>query len=175
MKRARQSELEVGGPDLLTQNQIAGLAFEAIGKKEKITHIPIWIKNLTLFFVRLFSSQKTYGPIEFFMTVMTRDMIAPVYGRRHLIDFFKRANISRFTCIKMLLGIENGEHIDLFKSPDDPNASVDDQVLCVTCTDYRLEPADPDDETFNDLDGEVIEKGVVQGHVLPGAMKIFCF
>jgi uncharacterized protein YbjT (DUF2867 family) len=86
----RETELEVGGPDLLTQNQIAGLAFKAIGKKGKITHIPLWIKTLTLFFVRLFSNQKTYGPIEFFMTVMTRDMIAPTYGRQHLADFFKK-------------------------------------------------------------------------------------
>jgi uncharacterized protein YbjT (DUF2867 family) len=84
-----EKELEVGGPDLLTQNQIADLAFQAIGKKEKITHIPIWLKNLTVSFIRLFSGQKTYGPIEFFLTVMTRDMIAPTYGSHHLADYFK--------------------------------------------------------------------------------------
>ena len=86
---SREKELDVGGPDLLSQNQIAELAFEAIGKKKKITHIPIWIKNLMLFLVRVFSGQKNYGPIEFFMTVMTRDMIAPTYGKQRLVDFFE--------------------------------------------------------------------------------------
>jgi hypothetical protein len=28
------------------------------------------------------------GPIEFFMTVLAVDMVAPTYGKHHLKDFF---------------------------------------------------------------------------------------
>ena len=82
-------ELEVGGPDLLTQNEIAQIAFQAADKSPKIAHIPIWTRNLMLKLIRFFTGQKVYGPIEFFMTVMTRDMVAPQVGHHHLEDYFK--------------------------------------------------------------------------------------
>ena len=82
-------ELEVGGPDLMTQNELAQIAFEAASKKPKISHIPIWVRNLTLRLVRFFTGEKTHGPIEFFMTVMTRDMVAPRVGQHHLADYYK--------------------------------------------------------------------------------------
>ena len=84
-----EKEFEVGGPDMLTQNEIAATAFRAVGKKVKISHIPLWIKGLTLKFVHWFTGQKTYGPIEFFMTVMTRDMVAPTVGKHHLGEFYE--------------------------------------------------------------------------------------
>jgi uncharacterized protein YbjT (DUF2867 family) len=81
--------LDIGGPDLLTQNQIAQSAFSAVGKKVKILFIPLWIKNISLKLVRWFSGQKTYGPIEFFLTVMTMDMLAPQFGNHNLSDYYK--------------------------------------------------------------------------------------
>jgi uncharacterized protein YbjT (DUF2867 family) len=83
-----ESELDIGGPDVLSQNQMARAAFEAVDKKEKIVYIPLWIKNSILKLVRWFSGQKTYGPVEFFMTVMAMDMVAPVFGKYHLEEFF---------------------------------------------------------------------------------------
>jgi hypothetical protein len=38
--------------------------------------------------LRLFTSVKIYGPLEFFMTVLATDLVAPKYGNRHLKDFF---------------------------------------------------------------------------------------
>ncbi len=84
-----ETELEVGGPELLTQNQMAQAAFTAAGKKERIVHIPLWIRDLSLQLIRWFTGQKTYGPIEFFMTVMTRDMIAPQFGKHRLSDYYE--------------------------------------------------------------------------------------
>lgn len=84
-----ETEIDVGGPELFTQNEIARIAFQSLGRKEKIVHIPIWIRDISLKLVRLFTGQKTYGPIEFFMTVMTHDMIAPQVGHQYLSDFFK--------------------------------------------------------------------------------------
>jgi hypothetical protein len=82
-------ELEVGGPDYLSQNEIAQAAFSALNKNEKIIHIPIWIRDISLKLIHWFSGQKTYGPIEFFMTVMTMDMIAPSYGSYRLQEFYE--------------------------------------------------------------------------------------
>jgi uncharacterized protein YbjT (DUF2867 family) len=89
-----EKEIDVGGPEIFTQNEIAGMAFRVLGKKEKITHISIWIRDISLKLMRLFTGQKTYGPFEFFMTVMTHDMIAPQVGREYLKNYFI-ANIKK--------------------------------------------------------------------------------
>ena len=81
--------IEAGGPEILTQEEIALKAFDALEKKPKITYIPHWIRKLILTTVRTFSNSKIYGPVEFFMTVLSMDMIAPVYGKHKIGDFFK--------------------------------------------------------------------------------------
>ncbi len=83
-----RKELDVGGPDLMTQNEIAEVAFQATGKKPKIVHVPVWIRDVVLGLMRTFSGQKVYGPFEFFMTVMTMDMSAPTFGKHHLSDYY---------------------------------------------------------------------------------------
>ena len=81
-------EIEVGGPETLTHNEIAAAAFEALGISPNITHIPNWVRLAILKLIRLFSGSKVYGPIEFFMTVMAMDMVAPEYGRHTLKKYF---------------------------------------------------------------------------------------
>lgn len=81
-------EINIGGPDMLSQNDIAELALKAYSKPIKIIHLPDWIRKFTLWTVRTFTSSKTYGPIEFFMTTMVMDMQAPQYGKLKLEDFF---------------------------------------------------------------------------------------
>ncbi|MBP1613910.1 MAG: NAD-dependent dehydratase [Bacteroidetes bacterium] len=83
-----KKEINVGGPDLLSQNAIAELAFKAYSKPAKIIHLPDWIRKSVLWIARTFTSSKTYGPIEFFMTTMVMDMQAPQYGTHKLEDFF---------------------------------------------------------------------------------------
>jgi len=80
--------VDIGGPEILTYNQILSIAFDAAGKKPKISKVPIWMRNVILKLARLFTSVKTYGPLEFFMTVLAIDMVAPIYGSRHLQEFF---------------------------------------------------------------------------------------
>ena len=60
---------------------------------------------------------------------------------------------------KILIGLEDGSHVNY------------PQVEFIECTAFRLEPAS---ESINDLDGEVIESGPVQGRVLPAALKLYC-
>jgi uncharacterized protein YbjT (DUF2867 family) len=83
-----EKEIDVGGPDIFTHNEILAIAFEALGKPAKTSRIPIWLRNVILSTLRLLTSVKTYGPLEFFMTVLATDMVAPTYGKYHLNDFF---------------------------------------------------------------------------------------
>lgn len=82
-------EIIVGGPDIFTQNEIAELALEAYGKIPNITHLPDWIRKVIVYFMRTFTSSKTYGPVEFFMTMMAQDNIASREGIYRLENFFK--------------------------------------------------------------------------------------
>jgi len=81
--------IKVGGPDTLSYNQIAEMAFEVAGRKPKITRIPDWVRTSILKLVRTFTNSKFYGPIEFFLTVTAIDMIAPEYGTHRLRDHFE--------------------------------------------------------------------------------------
>lgn len=60
----------------------------------------------------------------------------------------------------ILLALDNGGHVDM------------EGVEFIKCTAYRLEPITTG--SFNDLDGEVIEAGPIQGTVLPEAIQAFC-
>jgi len=82
-------EETVGGIDILSQNELAELALKAWGKPIKISHLPDWTRRFIIWLLRTFTSSKTYGPIEFFLTAMADDNIATQYGSKRLEDFFK--------------------------------------------------------------------------------------
>lgn len=86
------SEIKVGGPQTLTQIEIATLAFDIVGTKIKITRIPDFVRKISIKILRLFTSIKIYGPLEFFMTVLAMDMIAPEYGKLTLKEYFEKLN-----------------------------------------------------------------------------------
>jgi len=81
-------EIAVGGPETLTHEELAKIAFNSLKKTPKITYIPDWLRIITLRSLRSFTKQTFHGPIEFFLTVMAMDMIAPHYGSRTLKEFF---------------------------------------------------------------------------------------
>jgi len=84
----KEKKIEVGGPETLSHSEIASIAFDAAGKKEKITHIPEWLINISLFLLRTFTPQRIYGPKEFFLTVLSRNMVAPEIGEHTLSEFY---------------------------------------------------------------------------------------
>lgn len=86
---SNEKEIEVGGPETWSHRQIAEMAFKTLQKPVKITYIPIWFKNLILILLRTFTAVSIYGPVEFLMTVLTIDMVAPAYGIYKLEDYFK--------------------------------------------------------------------------------------
>ncbi|WP_204345811.1 SDR family oxidoreductase [Psychroserpens algicola] len=85
----KPKEVTIGGPDVLSLNTISQLVLTALNKPVKIVHLPNWLRKLTLWSLRTFTSVKTYGPIEFFLTLMAKDNIAPTYGNHHLNDYFR--------------------------------------------------------------------------------------
>ena len=85
-------EILVGGPETLTHQEIALSAFVVLGSKPKITYIPELIRTSFLKLLKIFTGSKTYGPIEFFMTVMAIDMVAPEYGELTLKEYFSKLN-----------------------------------------------------------------------------------
>ncbi len=85
---SEEKVIEVGGPEVFTHNEIAEKAFNVLNKKPKIKYMPEWMRKAILGFTRTFTSSKTYGPMEFFFTVLAMDMIAPKYGKHTLEDYF---------------------------------------------------------------------------------------
>ena len=83
-----QQELCIGGPDVLTHNQIAELALRACGRPVVIHHLPDVVRHSIIFLLHTFTSSKTYGPFEFFLTAMAMDMRAPSFGQERLEKFF---------------------------------------------------------------------------------------
>ena len=100
-------EFNIGGPEIFTQNEIASQAFDVPEKLPKITYIPLMVRNLTVKFARIFTSGNTYGPIEFFMTVLAMDMVAPIYGQRTIKQYFKEiSEVAEFNRVGRLLWIK---------------------------------------------------------------------
>ncbi|RKE95358.1 SDR family oxidoreductase [Ichthyenterobacterium magnum] len=89
--KSASNEIIVGGPDILTLNEIGEMALDAHQKPVKIIHLPDWIRRFIIWALRTFTSSKTYGPIEFFLTLMAKDNIAPRFGTHRLHNFFKDA------------------------------------------------------------------------------------
>lgn len=81
-------EIEAGGPEILTQTDIARLAFEATGKTPNITYLPDWIRKLLLKTAKLILDSKKFGPVEFFLSVMSLEMVAPQYGKHTIKAYF---------------------------------------------------------------------------------------
>ena len=89
---AGDAAISAGGPQVFTYKQIAETAFLATGKKVKITYIPNWVRKTILFLLRTFTNSRFYGPVEFFMTVLSMDLVAPKYGTFTLKAYFEELN-----------------------------------------------------------------------------------
>ena len=81
------TSISVGGPDVLTRQEIALLAFEAIGRRPRVMHVPEWV---------LLGAGRVLSPVhprlseflEFGVRVFTNECVAPCLGRHRLRDYF---------------------------------------------------------------------------------------
>jgi uncharacterized protein YbjT (DUF2867 family) len=87
-------EVELGGPDVLTHEEIAQQAFRALGTTARITRVPAGLLTSGLVLMRRLTPLRVHGIIEFPLTVLTHDVISPNTGRRHLADHYRQAATS---------------------------------------------------------------------------------
>ena len=85
-------EVLVGGPETFTHKEIALTAFDVLECEPRISYVPEWLRTSILKLLRVFTGSKIYGPIEFFVTVMAIDMVAPEYGKLTLKAYFTALN-----------------------------------------------------------------------------------
>jgi hypothetical protein len=81
------SEIEVGGPQTLTWNEVAALAFGVLGSRTRVTHIPEWVIKAVVPLVRLFNWHQG-ELLAFFTTVATTEVVAPPQGTRTLEQYY---------------------------------------------------------------------------------------
>ena len=90
VEAAEQSErqVEAGGPDILTQQEVGELAFDVVGKPVKMTRIPLWLaRSLARLLGRL---NRQFGDLaEFIVTAGEVDAVGPARGTTTLRSYFE--------------------------------------------------------------------------------------
>jgi uncharacterized protein YbjT (DUF2867 family) len=81
-------EVEAGGPDVLTQRQVAELAFDVLGKPVKVTVVPLWLARGLARFIGVLNRQ--FGDLaEFIVTAGEVDAVGPARGKTTLRSYFE--------------------------------------------------------------------------------------
>ncbi|MCP5131341.1 MAG: SDR family oxidoreductase [Pseudomonadales bacterium] len=84
-----ETEVEAGGPDVMTQREAGELAFDVIGKPVKMTVIPLWLAGALVKLIRLLSKQ--FGDLaEFIVVAGEIDGVGPPLGTTSLRSYFER-------------------------------------------------------------------------------------
>jgi len=81
-------EIDVGGPEVLTHRDIAELALKSLGKRRRVSSLPVWLARLAVALTRLFDRQRG-ELLAFFTEAMTRDAVGPRTGRHRLSRYFQ--------------------------------------------------------------------------------------
>lgn len=81
-------EVEAGGPEVLTQRELAAIAFDVVGKPVKMTVIPAWLSNGLVRGIGLLSKQ--FGDLaEFIVTSGDIDGVGPQRGTTTVRSYFE--------------------------------------------------------------------------------------
>lgn len=85
---SKEHEISVGGPVTYRDKDVAELAFSTLGKRAKITRIPLMLAKLVVRMIRPFNKQMS-DLVEFFVTAAQNDGVAPVKGGHTLESFYQ--------------------------------------------------------------------------------------
>lgn len=88
----RRAEIDIGGPEVLSYREIAELAFAALGKPVRITHVPVWVMKWAVAATKLFNRHRG-ELLAFFVTAMTSDLVAPLTGKRTVAEHFRELGL----------------------------------------------------------------------------------
>jgi len=83
-------ERSLGGPDVLSREEIAGLACDAVGKPRRFRRVPAWVSRLGSVVMTPLSPRMAQL-VRFATEVSVRELVAPATGERHLADYFREA------------------------------------------------------------------------------------
>jgi uncharacterized protein YbjT (DUF2867 family) len=83
------AEIDVGGPETLSWNEAAVLAFAVLGQPARISHVPERLMWAAVRLVRLVSRHQG-ELLAFFTTMATRDVVAPATGTHALEAHFRK-------------------------------------------------------------------------------------
>jgi uncharacterized protein YbjT (DUF2867 family) len=83
-----EGEIDVGGPQTMTWDEIAALAFEVLEKPAKISHVPSWSMWTVVRLIKLFNRHQG-DLLAFFTTMATTDVVAPAAGIHTLRAHFR--------------------------------------------------------------------------------------
>ena len=90
-----EREVNVGGAEIFTQTEMAHLAFEVLHKPANIIYLPDWVRRLILKMGKYLLPKSIYGAMEFVLTIMAMDAVAPMQvGKHRLKAFFESINSS---------------------------------------------------------------------------------
>ncbi len=81
-------DLPVGGPEVLTREEIMRLAFDVVGKKPRIMHVPAGVFRFWSAVLRL-PHPRLSDMMEFVAAVTTSNSVAPARGTRPLRPWFE--------------------------------------------------------------------------------------
>ncbi|MGJ4747847.1 SDR family oxidoreductase [Leptospira sp. SA-E8] len=81
-------EINIGGPDIFTRDEITELALRISGINKKPFHIPIFLNRIFVQLIRPINP-RIFQFMQFGNVVHTLDIIGPKYGTLKLEDYFK--------------------------------------------------------------------------------------
>jgi uncharacterized protein YbjT (DUF2867 family) len=80
--------IDAGGPEVLTREEVMRLAFDVVGKKPRIMHVPRGVFRMGSAMMRLVHPRLS-DMLEFVAFVTTTDSVAPIVGQRTLRPWFE--------------------------------------------------------------------------------------
>ena len=86
--KGSETEIDVGGPEVLTHREIAELALNALGRPVRITSVPLWVMRSVVSLTRMFNRHQG-ELLAFLTTAMSIDAVAPTTGTDTLEAHFR--------------------------------------------------------------------------------------
>ena len=83
-----ETEIAIGGPQTMTWQEVAGIAFKLLGLPAKVTCVPEWLMWPVVRLTRLFNRHQA-ELLAFFTTMATTDVVAPPTGIHTLQQYFE--------------------------------------------------------------------------------------
>lgn len=83
-------EIAVGGPEIMTREQLTLLAFEVLGTKPNVMHFSPGLFRKLILPMRYFN-RRVHALMEFGVAVTQIDVVAPTYGSERLRGYFEGA------------------------------------------------------------------------------------